>query len=223
MVGVTDLVLSGKSHTRVMAVPVLPQDVAEHLETAIQLSNGRVHLRFLDEAEGLLSMNLPDAAILIAGVVLEFVLANVQGQGSPDERQRVRKWLELRHRVAHGVTVDEAEEMVEGVQELLTITLKVAPEHAPLTRPPARLARYGENTNSCLRAPPSSSVESWMKCNSTTVSRVIDASAPIAFLRNEPGAEAVANALARPQRCYAHALNLCEVYYDFWRASSAWD
>jgi predicted nucleic acid-binding protein len=49
---------------------------------------------------------------------------------------------------------------------------------------------------------------------------VLDASAMIAFLRDEPGAEAVAEALLDPEsRCYAHALNLCEVFYDFHRAS----
>jgi PIN domain nuclease of toxin-antitoxin system len=51
------------------------------------------------------------------------------------------------------------------------------------------------------------------------MSAVIDASALIAFLRDEPGAGAVENVLGLPQPCYAHALNLCEVYYDFWRAS----
>jgi PIN domain nuclease of toxin-antitoxin system len=48
---------------------------------------------------------------------------------------------------------------------------------------------------------------------------VIDASALISFLRDEPGAEEVQNVLSLPDPCYAHALNLCEVYYDFWRAS----
>lgn len=52
------------------------------------------------------------------------------------------------------------------------------------------------------------------------MSTVIDACAPIAFLRDEPGAEAVQNTLGLPQTCYVHALNLCEVYYDFWRASN---
>lgn len=52
------------------------------------------------------------------------------------------------------------------------------------------------------------------------MSAVIDASALIAFLRDEPGAETVENVLGLPQTCYAHALNLCEVYYDFWRASN---
>lgn len=49
---------------------------------------------------------------------------------------------------------------------------------------------------------------------------VIDACAPIAFLRDEPGAETVQNVLSLPQTCFVHALNLCEVYYDFWWAST---
>jgi predicted nucleic acid-binding protein len=52
------------------------------------------------------------------------------------------------------------------------------------------------------------------------MSTVIDACALIAFLRDEPGAEAVQSLFALPQTCYVHALNLCEVYYDFWRASN---
>jgi PIN domain nuclease of toxin-antitoxin system len=52
------------------------------------------------------------------------------------------------------------------------------------------------------------------------MSAVIDASALIAFLRDEPGADAVENVLDLPETCYVHALNLCEVYYDFWRASN---
>lgn len=50
---------------------------------------------------------------------------------------------------------------------------------------------------------------------------VFDASGMIAFLRDEPGADAVEDHLRRePLGVYAHALNLCEVYYDFWRAST---
>jgi PIN domain nuclease of toxin-antitoxin system len=52
------------------------------------------------------------------------------------------------------------------------------------------------------------------------MSAVIDASALIAFLRDEPGADVVESVLLAPQKCYAHALNLCEVYYDFFRASN---
>jgi uncharacterized protein with PIN domain len=52
------------------------------------------------------------------------------------------------------------------------------------------------------------------------VGAVIDASALIAFLRDEPGADMVENLLASAEKCYAHALNLCEVYYDFLRSSN---
>lgn len=41
----------------------------------------------------------------------------------------------------------------------------------------------------------------------------------IAFLRDEAGAETVENVLGL-QTCYVHALNLCEVYYDFYRAAN---
>lgn len=42
----------------------------------------------------------------------------------------------------------------------------------------------------------------------------------IAFLRDERGAQVVADALLDPlSQCYAHALNLCEVFYDFHRAA----
>ena len=53
---------------------------------------------------------------------------------------------------------------------------------------------------------------------------VLDASAMIAFLRDEAGADSVAEALVDPDsQCYAHALNLCEVFYDFHRASGRED
>ena len=49
---------------------------------------------------------------------------------------------------------------------------------------------------------------------------VLDASAMIAYLRAEAGAAVVLAELVNPQaRCHAHAMNLCEVFYDFHRAS----
>jgi PIN domain nuclease of toxin-antitoxin system len=49
---------------------------------------------------------------------------------------------------------------------------------------------------------------------------VLDASAVIAFLKGEPGAEVV-EGYFRPEMhsLYMHALNMCEVYYDFLRAA----
>jgi len=52
------------------------------------------------------------------------------------------------------------------------------------------------------------------------MSAVFDASALISFLRDEPGAEKVQTLLERETESkYVHALNLCEVYYDFFRAA----
>jgi uncharacterized protein with PIN domain len=49
---------------------------------------------------------------------------------------------------------------------------------------------------------------------------ILDASAMIAYLRGEPGAEAVSAILVDPSHdCLVHAVNRCEVYYDFYRAS----
>ena len=50
---------------------------------------------------------------------------------------------------------------------------------------------------------------------------VLDACALIAYLRNESGADYVSNLLADPVNQSAiHAINLCEVYYDFIRSAS---
>ncbi len=49
---------------------------------------------------------------------------------------------------------------------------------------------------------------------------ILDASAIIAWLRNEPGADVVDNAVRDlSSQCLAHAINLCEVYYDAHRNS----
>ncbi len=46
---------------------------------------------------------------------------------------------------------------------------------------------------------------------------ILDSCALIAYLRDEPGADAVAPAI-EGKRPYIHAINLCEVYYDCARA-----
>lgn len=49
---------------------------------------------------------------------------------------------------------------------------------------------------------------------------VIDSSAMIALLRKEAGWDVVRDIIADGgNSCYAHALNLCEVFYDFARAA----
>jgi PIN domain nuclease of toxin-antitoxin system len=51
---------------------------------------------------------------------------------------------------------------------------------------------------------------------------VLDASALICFVRNETGADLVeAHFRDSTAELYAHSVNLCEVYYDFFRAKSS--
>jgi PIN domain nuclease of toxin-antitoxin system len=48
---------------------------------------------------------------------------------------------------------------------------------------------------------------------------VLDGSAMLAFLRDEAGADVVEALLLDPSHtCIAHAINLCEVFYDYHRA-----
>jgi PIN domain nuclease of toxin-antitoxin system len=52
------------------------------------------------------------------------------------------------------------------------------------------------------------------------VTSVFDACAMIAYLRGEPGTDVVREILHDPaNHCFAHAINLCEVYYDFVRTA----
>lgn len=47
---------------------------------------------------------------------------------------------------------------------------------------------------------------------------VLDACAMIAYLQKEKGADAAQKIIINSKNiCCAHAVNLCEVYYDFWR------
>ena len=48
---------------------------------------------------------------------------------------------------------------------------------------------------------------------------ILDACAVIAFFRDETGAENVENLLFNSDNyCLIHTINLCEVYYDFYRS-----
>lgn len=49
---------------------------------------------------------------------------------------------------------------------------------------------------------------------------VLDASAIVAAINGETGGDVVTDMLADPDtECYAHAFNLCEVYYHFVRTA----
>jgi hypothetical protein len=117
-----------------MAAPLLPQDVTECLRAAIQLSNKHVHLRFLEGAETLLSLQMPAAALVVAGVVLESLVAGHGHRAEPNEWQQIEKWSQLRNVAVHShervVTLDEATEMVAGVRRLLLLATATGPRLA---------------------------------------------------------------------------------------------
>jgi hypothetical protein len=96
-------------------------------------------LRFLDEAEALLGLDFPAAAVLVAGVVLESILAGQLGQGAPEDRQRMEKWSELRNLAAHAhgasVSLDQAREMIEDVRRSLMHASGARPHPASETSP----------------------------------------------------------------------------------------
>ena len=142
-----------------MGAATLPQEVTEHLEAAIQLSNRRVHLRFLDEAEALLMLNFPAAAVLVAGVVLESILAGQRDQGALEDRQRMEKWSELRNALAHAhglsVSLEEAREMVGDVRRSLMLETKFGPRTALRTR----LAGVPRHVRGKYKFVPTSSVD----------------------------------------------------------------
>jgi len=122
-----------------MAATLLPQDVTEHLTAAIQLSNKHIHLRFLEEADTLLSLQAPAAAIVVAGVVLESLIAGQRHCADPNELQRIEKWSQLRDAAVHSheriATLDEAREMVEGVRRLLLLATASGPRLAFAAHP----------------------------------------------------------------------------------------
>jgi hypothetical protein len=129
-----------------MAAPLLPQDVTEHLMAAIQLSNKHIHLRFLEEAETLLSLQMPAAAIVVAGVVLESPIAGQRHWADQDDLQLIDKWAHLRNVAVHShepmVTPDEAGEMVEGLRRLLLRATATGPRLAFPVHPDRIRGKY---------------------------------------------------------------------------------
>jgi len=91
----------------------------------------------------LIAFNLPAAAVLIAGVVLESILAGPREQEASEDRQQLEGWFELRNSVAHAqtpaVTLEQAKQMVEDVRRSLRGEIKVRPHAAPPK--PAEAAR----------------------------------------------------------------------------------
>jgi hypothetical protein len=108
-----------------MAARILLQEVTQHLEAAIRLSNRSLHLRILDEADRLIAINHPAAAVVVAGIVLEATFEECV----PEEQRKIEKWFDLRNSVVHShlpaVTSELAKEMVQAVRGSLTPDMQV--------------------------------------------------------------------------------------------------
>ena len=87
---------------------------------------------------------MPAAAVLVAGVVLESIIALRRDQGMHEGRQQMEEWSELRNAVAHAheptVSLDKAREMVEVVRRCLVGEGGVSP-HLPRKSNPAVAAQ----------------------------------------------------------------------------------
>jgi len=142
-----------------MAAPILPQEVTEHLEAAIRLSNRQVHLRFLNEAEALITLNDPTAAVRIAGVVVESILTRLGEQGASEDQRQLEKWFELRNSIAHAQgpapTLGQAREMIEDVRQSLMREIKVGPHLAS----PERRAEAARQVRGKYKFVPTSTAE----------------------------------------------------------------
>lgn len=106
-----------------MAALSLPEDVAAHLQAAIELSHRRVHLRLLNEAERLVALNLPNAAIVIAAAVLESFLEGISRERVSRNEEQITQWRSVRNDVANSGsperTLDQATEMIRGIRDLV--------------------------------------------------------------------------------------------------------
>lgn len=106
-----------------MGVIAIPEDVAAHLQAAIQLSNRRVQIRLLHEAEALLAQELPIAALVIANAVLESVLEVLPQERYSDHAAEIERWRKMRNIAAHSapseLSLDQATEMVRRIRDLL--------------------------------------------------------------------------------------------------------
>jgi hypothetical protein len=121
------------------SAPLTIWDVTDHLAAAIQLSNKHIHSRFLEEAETLLSLQMPTAAIVVAGVVLESLTAGQRHYAEPGELERIEIWSQLRNAAVHShermEALDEAREMVAGVRRLLLRATASSPRLTFTARP----------------------------------------------------------------------------------------
>lgn len=113
-----------------MAAIAIPEEVAAHLQAAIELSNRRIQIRLLHEAETVLAQKLPIVAVVIAGAVLESALETVPLERYAGHWAEIERWRTVRSTAAHAasseLTLEQATDMVRGIRDFLTELVPVA-------------------------------------------------------------------------------------------------
>ena len=101
------------------------EEAANHLWAILLAFNRDIFGRLLQEADDLASSGQPNAAVLIAGTVLEYLEHSPASQCVPAEsRDDVESWRQLRNQAAHGsgtVTPEQAQKVVQGVREIVDV------------------------------------------------------------------------------------------------------
>lgn len=107
-----------------MIAIAIPEDVAAHLQAAIQLSNLRVQARLLKEAEAVLDQNAPIAALVIAFAVLESAMEVTPPERYLASAANIERWRALRNSAVNThspmLTVEQAQQVVNGIRSLLS-------------------------------------------------------------------------------------------------------
>jgi hypothetical protein len=110
-----------------MALTAVPDEVAEHFEAALFLSQRNLYLRLLSEAELLAKLAQLNAAFLLAGVALEEITRfSVADVATNEEKKQINLWREMRNQAMHSgspnttkLTAEQFNKFVRSIREML--------------------------------------------------------------------------------------------------------
>lgn len=105
-----------------MSSVTVPEEAANHLGGILLAFNREIFGSLLDEAQQLAHEGQANAAVLIAGTILEYLERSPASQLMPPQhRGEVETWRQLRNKAAHGAsaTAEQAKALVDGIRALL--------------------------------------------------------------------------------------------------------
>jgi predicted DNA-binding protein (UPF0278 family) len=110
-----------------MALTAVPDEVAEHFEAALFLSQRNLYLRLLSEAELLAKSAQLNAAFLLAGIALEEITRfSVADVVTDEARNQINLWREIRNQSVHSgspettkLTAEQFNNFVRSIREML--------------------------------------------------------------------------------------------------------